>query len=129
MASIQVNQDGLEIYVLWPDEYARLVVALQDRDNLRAKVEALKDILHRDRSGLAEALGKCRDIARQWGWMVTGRGSYEWDDDEYKKEAGRLIKAVTAHCTTALEKSGNLVHAECCGRTRPAETLAAKGGG
>jgi hypothetical protein len=92
----------------------RLIEALETD---REEIEHLKDVLHIDRSGLAQALSTCRDIANGWSWMTVGRGMYEWDDDEYTKEVGYLIAAVHEHCMKALGVSGDLVHAECCNRT------------
>ena len=99
------------------DECQGEIATLQrERDAAMALVEQLKNVLHLDRSGLAAGLAECRKIAAGWTWIVDGRGSYEWDDERYQRETDHMITAIIRHCNDVLEKSGNLAHAECCGR-------------
>jgi len=83
-----------------------------------SEVERLKDILHTDRSGLAAALEEVWRTAGGYAWVAESRGCYEWDDPEYRREMARMVRAISTICQTALETSGNLAHAECCGRGR-----------
>lgn len=83
-----------------------------------AQIEHLKDVLHRDRSGLASALAHVRQIVGGYEWATTSRGPYKYDDDEYKREFGRCIDQISTVCNDAIEASGKLAHAECCGGRR-----------
>jgi len=92
------------------------------KDAHYAEVERLKDVLHADKTGLAAALDKCVTLAQARMWIVDGRGSYSWDDDKYRREAGWALREIIDHCRGALKASGDLAHAECCGRgKKPAE--------
>ncbi len=98
-------------------ESTRSELAADDQhEELVAEVERLKRILHLDRTGMAKALNECRSEAQSRLEITEGRGSYEWDDDRYRREAGYALQAIIAICADALRDSGNLAHAECCGR-------------
>lgn len=90
----------------------------------RAERERLLDTLHLDHTGLAKALEEVRFEARARLWIVDGRGSYEWDDERYKREAGLALEAVIKRASRALIASGNLAHAHCCGRQSVAKNVA-----
>jgi len=94
-------------YVMWGSKG-------QARDE--KEIERLKSVLHLDRSGLASALDECRNIAEKRLWIVDGRGAYSWDDDDYRREAGSALREIIDHCDAKLKESGDLAHAECCGR-------------
>lgn len=83
---------------------------------LLSEIERLKDVLHRDQTGLAKALAEVVKTTEGYSWVAQGRGPYEWDDDEYRKEMGRMLAAVEGIARKALQASGNLAHRECCGR-------------
>jgi hypothetical protein len=77
-------------------------------DELRVEVVRLRTLLNRDHTGLAAALV---DVVREASarlWVTDGRGSYEWDDDRYRREAGRALRAVIEVAKTALGESGKL---------------------
>jgi len=95
-----------------------IVPSAPDDVSKDAQIERLKNVLHRDRSGLASALGRVRQIIGGYEWATTSRGPYEYHDDEYKREFGRCIDQVSTVCNDALEASGKLAHAECCGGRR-----------
>lgn len=76
----------------------------------------LEDAINRDRTGLAAALGKIVDEVKGRGWIAEGRGSYEWDDDRYRDEAGAGFAAVKAIAVEALAKSGTIVSDVLIGR-------------
>jgi ABC-type transporter Mla MlaB component len=82
----------------------------------QTEIKNLKDVLHIDRSGLASAIEKIQKIAASYSWVAEGRGSYSYDDAEYQKEAGRMVDEITSFCEKVLTESGNIAHAECCGR-------------
>jgi cell division septum initiation protein DivIVA len=75
-----------------------------------AEVERLKGLLHRDQTGLAAALVAAKTRARAGRWISEGRGSYEWDDDGYRKETGALVDDIVTLCEDALHASGNLAN-------------------
>jgi hypothetical protein len=77
-------------------------------DELRAEVARLRALLHRDQTGLAAALGDVVREAEARLWVVDGRGSYEWDDERYRKETGLALRAVIEVARTALGESGKL---------------------
>jgi hypothetical protein len=50
------------------------------------------------RQALAEIIGEIK--SRQW--LREGRGSYEWNDDDYRREAGWCMDAVRKIAEVAL---------------------------
>ena len=52
------------------------------------------------RQALAEIVGEIKTRA----WLKDGRGSYEWNDDDYRREAGWVMDAVRIIAEKALEK-------------------------
>lgn len=76
---------------------------------LRAALRDAGNALHRDRSGLAAALGKIVDEVRGRAWIAEDRGCYAWDDDRYKEEAGQALREVATIAKAALVASGTLV--------------------
>lgn len=76
---------------------------------LHAALRDARNALHRDRSGLAAALGKILDEMRGRAWIAEDRGCYAWDDNRYKEEAGRALREVASIAKSALQASGTLV--------------------
>ena len=76
---------------------------------LRAALRDAGNALHRDRSGLAAALGKIVYEVRGRAWIAEDRGCYAWDDDRYKEEAGQALREAAAIAKAALVASGTLV--------------------
>ncbi len=74
--------------------------------SLRAEVARLRELLHRDRSGLALAVARMVKDASGRLWVTEGRGSYEWNDDRYKEEAGEALRSIIAIGKEALAASG-----------------------
>jgi hypothetical protein len=77
-------------------------------DELRPEIVRLRTLLNRDHTGLAAAL---EDVVREASarlWVVDGRGSYEWDDERYRRETGLALRAVIEVARTALGESGKL---------------------
>ena len=87
-----------------------------DAGELARQVEHLRDVLHRDQTGLAAALASIVKTVEGYSWVAQNRGPYEWDDDEYRKEMGRMLDDVGKQAADALTASGKLAHRECCGR-------------
>lgn len=99
-------------------------------EKAEAEVERLKDVLHLDRSGLAHALNQIRKSVNGWAWIQAGEwGSYEYQDqtvETLQKEVGNLINEANEIAHNALQVSGNLAHAECCGREKRKHPLEAR---
>ena len=73
------------------------------------EIRRLKEIIERDRTGLAHGLDQCRKTAASYDWICEGRGPYEYDDDRYRMEVGNLVSSVTDTATKALRESGTRV--------------------
>lgn len=86
---------------------------------LRAENATLKDALHRDQTGLAQALADVQKIAAGYAWICEGRGPYRYDDGRYRQETAHLISDVTLRAGRALRESGNRAHALCCPARHP----------
>lgn len=57
------------------------------------EVERLKAVIERDRTRFGIWIERLRAETRsRWG-MATSRGSYEWDDEAYRKEFGAALTA------------------------------------
>jgi hypothetical protein len=91
-----------------------------ENNHLKSEVERLKDLLHRDRTGLAHALSEVRQIADGYSWLGRGEWGLYGEDEQtegtLRKEIGDALDAIASRVETALRSSGNLAHAECCGR-------------
>jgi hypothetical protein len=74
---------------------------------LKAEVERVRGLIHRDRTGLAEAIARMMREAGSRMWVTEGRGPYAWDDDRYRNEAGEALRAVIAIGKDALRASGD----------------------
>jgi hypothetical protein len=72
------------------------------------RIAELEDCIDRDLSGMAAALAAAVKECESRRGMAEGRGSYEWDDDEYRKEFGWAIDAIQKICREALETSGKV---------------------
>lgn len=80
-------------------------------EQLGAEVERLRKLIHRDRSGMAEALDSIKKEVRGRLWVTDGRGCYEWDDERYREEAGDALRTVLVIADDALIASGRIVDA------------------
>ena len=77
-------------------------------------VEVL-EALHRDQTGLAAAMVRVGKLVDGWHWATEGRGSYEWDDSQYRKEFGRCLETISVEVKMALQASSS-AHQICCER-------------
>ena len=73
----------------------------QVHETPQALIAHLKDVLHRDQTGLANALVQVWRTVGGWAWVAEGRGPYAWDDERYRAEMAAMI-----HRKTLLEASG-----------------------
>jgi len=78
-------------------------------ETAEAEVARLKKLLERDHTGLAAALNACMLAAQSRWWIVEGRGSYEWNDDRYRKETAKALQEIVEIARKALAASGKLV--------------------
>jgi hypothetical protein len=83
-------------------------VLLAQRDAARDEVKRVRELINRDRTGLAQAVDEIVKEAQGRLWIVEGRGSYEWNDDGYRKETGFALRAVIEIGKKALNDSGKL---------------------
>lgn len=102
-----------------PPTLAPVAPGCEAGQGANGEVERLKDVLHKDATGLAAGLALVRAEVSKRRWIAEGRGSYEYDDDRYRKETGLALDAIDKIAEKALTASGTLAHAECCGRARP----------
>lgn len=72
------------------------------------RVAMLYAALDRDRTGLAAALNAIKSHVKAHGWVLEGRGSYEWDDERYRDEAGNAMRPVIEIAEKALNASGKV---------------------
>lgn len=94
-------------------------------DPLCENCERLRDVLHRDRSGLADGIDRIRKIVKGWWWIPAG----EWACYDYTEQTAETIRTEFSNCLRQVEEvaestmkaSGSLAHAECCGY-RPASS-------
>ena len=79
-------------------ENDRLKIEVHDHDHSRqhaieGRVEALA-ANERDRTRLHQVLRGIDEEITGRMWLLDGRGSYEWDDDNYRQEFGWAVKAL-----------------------------------
>lgn len=81
----------------------------------KPKLEQLHDMLHTDQTGLAAGLETVLKTVAGYRWVAEGRGPYEWDDAEYRKEMGHMLDAIHKGAEAALQrwKAGGIPR-PCC---------------
>ncbi len=57
-------------------------------------VDHLMHVIDRDRYVVAHGVVAVENEIRGREWLLTGRGPYEWDDDDYRKEFGDALEAI-----------------------------------
>lgn len=65
---------------------------------VRAKIQTntMHEMLHTDATGLVRGLEQVIGLVAGYEWVTEGRGPYEWDDDEYRKEMRRMLDGIRA---------------------------------
>lgn len=89
--------------------------------DLKAEIERLRDVLHRDQTGLADGIDRIRKIVKGWAWIPLG----EWACYDYTEQTAATLRIEFSNCLRQIEEvalaamkaSGELAHAECCGWT------------
>lgn len=64
-----------------------------DARRVRQLEAALSDAHERARHACAK-LDAVLDAVHGWSWIANSRGPYEWDDDRYREEAGRMLEEI-----------------------------------
>lgn len=59
-----------------------------------SEADRLRAVIERDRHHAALGLNAVRGALASYGWLLEGRGSYEWDDDRWRDEFGRAVRKV-----------------------------------
>lgn len=77
-------------------------------DTLVTRAAVLRNALDRDQTGLAHALARVVSTAKGYFWITEGRGSYAWNDDQYREETARALGAIMATAAEALGRSGTI---------------------
>lgn len=54
-------------------------------------VAHLRHVIDRDRYIVAAGTSAIQNVIRGRAWLFEGRGPYEWDDDDYRKEFGAVL--------------------------------------
>lgn len=103
----QIERDGYPTHatVLRLLAHLRAVEAREQR--LAAENDRLTSLLDRDQSGLASAIEHMVKVAGSRAWIAEGRGSYEWNDDDYRKEAGWALQELIDIGKQAISDSGD----------------------
>lgn len=74
---------------------------------LQLEVKRLRDLLEHDRRSLISAIAHMVGSARSRSWIRDGRGMYEWDDEDYRLEAGWALDDLIRIGEQALAESGS----------------------
>lgn len=61
-------------------------------DAAQARIAELEVALERDRSRVADIYRRAKAAICGHIWMMEGRGPYEWDDDDFRREFGAALK-------------------------------------
>lgn len=62
----------------------------------KTQMDKMHDMLHTDATGLVRGLEQVLGLVAGYEWVTEGRGPYEWDDDEYRKEMRRMLDGIRA---------------------------------
>lgn len=75
-----------------------------------AEIVRLRKLIEFDRTGLANALVRCRNVVGNYGWIPAGSwGSYEWDErhmTNLRAEIARAFDEIDKIAKDALQESG-----------------------
>jgi hypothetical protein len=72
------------------------------------EVLRLMRVIERDRSRVADALGKIRSTIGARAWMACSRGSYQYDDARYQTEFAGALDEIAAACEGLKKVAGDL---------------------
>jgi hypothetical protein len=89
---------------------------------LEEEVERLRSTIERERTAVCSIVAALRETVRSHRGMSVERGSYEWDDDGYRKEFGRALDAIDRRID-AIEREGHACDLTDCPTTQaPVDT-------
>lgn len=82
---------------------------------LEAELARVKKLIHRDQTGLANAMNRIQAVFRGYGWLANFEewGSYEWDErtmTNLRAEFARCFDEVEQIAKEALRASGDLAN-------------------
>lgn len=108
-----LNDQAIESDYIPPKWRARVDNLEQQLSEARADLDALKDALNRDRTGLALGLEKVMRLVRGYSWIGDG----EWDSYSHEQQTEQTLRVEIDHCLHqvhelaygALLESGRLV--------------------
>ena len=63
-------------------------------EQLQKEVDRLKGVIEADRTHLHYLTSRLKETLASREWLATGRGPYEWDDDNYRKEFGWALDEI-----------------------------------
>lgn len=93
-----------------PSSYLEREELIRRAEKAEAEVRRLRDLINRDRTGLAHALGIVLGIVHGYFWIPLGEwGSYEYSErseEALRAEIGRCFEEVEETARTALRQSG-----------------------
>lgn len=87
-------KDGVPLVGLHEDNNTEMFDVEEASDTMSEaadEIARLKAVIEADRSEVAEATQELRKTISGTSWLLTGRGSYEWDDDAYRREFGAAV--------------------------------------
>lgn len=59
-----------------------------------ARIAALEATIEADRTRIIDGVNAVEKVVNEKFWLTQGRGSYEWNDDRYRKEFGEAVRSM-----------------------------------
>lgn len=92
-------QDSSSSFPVKPEDVKAIADAIvstcnRKTDELCQQLATAKQAIEADRTKIADAVTKLTKEIQSRAWLLDGRGSYEWDDDRYRKEFDGARKAI-----------------------------------
>lgn len=79
------------------------------------EIRRLKAVIERQRTYAARWLDRIKAEIERWTEMAIGRGPYEWDDDRYRAEFGKALRAIRSASERAARDLKTLDFTDCPG--------------
>ena len=90
-------------------EYEKQIADAQNRQSIRVTLEAVEETVVKefklDSDALFDIINGVRQELDAKAWMFEGRGPYQWDDDQYREEAGRTFDTIRKVVEEAVKPS------------------------
>lgn len=95
----------------WNEQKAERIKALEhDLAEARKRCEDAEAANERDRTQLHRIVHAIDEEITGRMWLIEGRGSYEWDDDTYRKEFGWAVHALQEKLEPLRKITGDLTN-------------------